>query len=92
MKDDHFNEPAVQTGELSFRSGLWLKRKVLKMNRMLIGCVGDDFTGSSDAASFIAQEGMKTLLFNGTPKEKLPDFTENIACVIALKTDRKSVV
>ena len=56
------------------------------MNRIVIGCVGDDFTGSSDAASFIAQEGIKTLLFNGTPKQALPDFSEDIACVIALKT------
>ena len=55
------------------------------MNKqMILGCVGDDFTGSSDAASFLVNAGMKTVLLNGIPKE-LP----NIDCdaiIIALKT------
>lgn len=56
------------------------------MSKIIIGCVGDDFSGSSDAASFFAKEGIKTLLFNGTPKNDLQDFDESIAVVIALKT------
>ncbi len=55
------------------------------MRKILIGCVGDDFTGSSDAASFIANEGIPTLLFNGTPAKDLTGYGET-ACVIALKT------
>jgi uncharacterized protein YgbK (DUF1537 family) len=53
--------------------------------RILLGCVADDFTGASDAASFLANHNMKTLLFNGMPSGK------DLACdcdavVIALKT------
>jgi len=52
---------------------------------ILLGCVGDDFTGSSDAASFIANQGVKTLLFNGIPKgSEIPE--DCTAVVIALKT------
>ncbi len=52
---------------------------------ILLGCVADDFTGASDAASFLANHGMKTLLFNGMPSggEML---TGCDAAVIALKT------
>lgn len=52
---------------------------------ILLGCVADDFTGASDAASFLANQGIKTLLFNGTPRdnEEIRDCT---AVVIALKT------
>ena len=56
------------------------------MSKIIIGCVGDDFSGSSDAASFFAKEGIKTLLFNGTPTYDIHDSDENIAVVIALKT------
>lgn len=56
------------------------------MSKIIIGCVGDDFSGSSDAASFLAGEGIKTLLFNGTPKDDMEDFGEPTAVVIALKT------
>lgn len=56
------------------------------MSKIIVGCVGDDFSGSSDAASFFANEGIKTLLFNGTPKNDISDFGEDIAVVIALKT------
>lgn len=31
--------------------------------------MADDFTGASDAASFLAKQGIKTLLFNGIPKD-----------------------
>lgn len=56
------------------------------MGKIIIGCVGDDFSGSSDAASFLAKEGIKTLLFNGTPQEDLLAIEEDVAIVIALKT------
>lgn len=56
------------------------------MSKIMIGCVGDDFSGSSDAASFFANEGIKTLLFNGTPVEDMADSQETVAVVIALKT------
>ena len=40
-----------------------------KLDHILLGCVADDFTGASDAASFLAKQGIKTLLFNGIPKD-----------------------
>ena len=56
-----------------------------KPDHILLGCVADDFTGASDAASFLANQGIKTLLFNGIPSdhEVIRDCT---AVVIALKT------
>ena len=53
-------------------------------NRLLLGCIADDFTGASDAASFIAKSGMETILYNGLP-EKLPENMPQ-AVVIALKS------
>lgn len=53
--------------------------------RLLIGCVADDFTGASDAASFLVAEGINTMLFNGVPKAV--EMVEGCAAVvIALKT------
>lgn len=51
---------------------------------LLLGCIADDFTGASDAASFIAKSGMKTILFNGVPGDDTAP--ECDAAVIALKT------
>ena len=55
------------------------------MEKIQFGCFGDDFTGSSDAASFIKKSGMRTVLTDGIPSGDalLPDGTE--AVVIALK-------
>ncbi|WP_306543035.1 3-oxo-tetronate kinase [Anaerotignum sp.] len=50
---------------------------------ILIGCVADDFTGASDAASFLMSKGMKTILFNGKPDGEIPPCQ---AVVIALKS------
>ena len=36
-------------------------------NSLLWGCIADDFTGASDAASFLVKGGLKTILFNGLP-------------------------
>lgn len=52
---------------------------------MRFGCIADDFTGASDAASFLVKGGMRTLLLSGIPDEdrKTEDYD---AVVIALKT------
>lgn len=59
------------------------------MNKIVLGCVADDFTGASDAASFFVKEGIKTYLFNGVPKADADELLcgdEKIVIVIALKT------
>ena len=56
-----------------------------RKNTILIGCVADDFTGASDAASFLAKSGLRTLLVNGIPADEL--LAEKCdAVVIGLKT------
>lgn len=52
--------------------------------KIIIGCVADDFTGASDAASFLRRQGMKTVLFNEIPHGALAE--ECDAVVIALKS------
>lgn len=61
------------------------------MSKLLLGCFGDDFTGSSDAASFIKKAGLNTMLINGVPKGDMiiPEGVE--AIVIALKTRTEEV-
>jgi uncharacterized protein YgbK (DUF1537 family) len=56
------------------------------MANILLGIVADDFTGASDAASFLVQEGIKTILFNGVPDRPLDHDGDDMAVVIALKT------
>jgi len=34
---------------------------------MLLGCIGDDFTGSSDLANTLAKAGMCTVQYSGVP-------------------------
>lgn len=52
--------------------------------KLVMGCIADDFTGASDAASFLQKSGLKTILYNGIPQmDCLEDFD---AVVIALKT------
>lgn len=56
-----------------------------KIQKHRLGCVADDFTGASDAASFLQKAGMRTILINETPDVvKIPDETD--AVVIALKS------
>jgi len=59
---------------------------MLEKKKILFGCIADDFTGGSDAASFLSLGGLKTILCNGIPKDsfELPDECE--AVVIALKS------
>ncbi len=35
---------------------------------MYFGCIADDFTGASDAASFLQKGGMRVMLVNGVPR------------------------
>ncbi|MHA1129145.1 MAG: 3-oxo-tetronate kinase, partial [Alphaproteobacteria bacterium] len=49
---------------------------------MLLGCIGDDFTGSSDLANTLAKGGMQVALFSGVPDG--PSSAE--AGVVALKS------
>ncbi len=51
---------------------------------MKLGCIGDDFTGSSDLANTLAKQGMRTVQYCGIPSA--PAAPEVEAGVIALKT------
>lgn len=61
------------------------------MSKIILGCVADDFSGASDAASFFVKEGIKTFLFNGIPEDDVQDSSEYIAVVIALKTRTQEI-
>lgn len=58
----------------------------------VLGCIADDFTGASDAASFLVKGGMSVRLYNGIPDIQAPDTgtggqeEEAQAVVIALKS------
>ena len=51
---------------------------------MFLGCIGDDFTGSSDLANTLAKGGLAVMQFNGLPK--VPARSGIAAGVVALKT------
>ncbi|MBI1621693.1 3-oxo-tetronate kinase [Aquamicrobium zhengzhouense] len=51
---------------------------------MLLGCIGDDFTGSSDLANTLVKGGMATTLYSGVPTGRAEEGVE--AAVVALKT------
>lgn len=51
-----------------------------------LGCIADDFTGASDAASFLKAAGFGPILFNGIPKKADWHRFKADALVIALKT------
>ena len=51
---------------------------------MLLGCIGDDFTGSSDLANTLAKQGMRVVQYTGIPGSAAPDHIE--AGVVALKS------
>ena len=48
----------------------------------VFGCIADDFTGASDAASFLVKGGMSVRLYNGIP-ERPEDGDSAQAIVIA---------
>ncbi|MBA4204735.1 3-oxo-tetronate kinase [Pannonibacter phragmitetus] len=51
---------------------------------MLLGCIGDDFTGSSDLANTLAKQGMRTVQYTGVPDAPAAPGVE--AGVVALKS------
>lgn len=51
---------------------------------MLLGCIGDDFTGSGDLANTLARQGMKAVQYTGIPDRNAAPDVE--AGVIALKS------
>jgi uncharacterized protein YgbK (DUF1537 family) len=51
---------------------------------MLLGCIGDDFTGSSDLANTLAKGGMAVVQYNGVPDAPAAPGVE--AGVVALKS------
>ncbi len=51
---------------------------------MLLGCIGDDFTGSSDLANTLAKGGMRTVQYTGIPDTAAGDNVQ--AGVVALKS------
>lgn len=51
---------------------------------MLLGCIGDDFTGSSDLANTLAKGGMNVTQYSGVPKGAADKSVE--AGVVALKS------
>lgn len=52
----------------------------------ILGCIADDFTGASDAASFLVKGGMSVQLFNGIPDGDAKLAPGIQALVIALKS------
>ncbi|MBO5556518.1 MAG: four-carbon acid sugar kinase family protein [Oscillospiraceae bacterium] len=52
---------------------------------LYIGCIADDFTGASDAASFLRRSGLKTLYLNGDRMSALSRDEDAEAVVVALK-------
>ena len=51
---------------------------------MLLGCIGDDFTGSSDLGNTLARAGMRSVQYVGVPDA--PADTEVEAGIVALKS------
>jgi len=51
---------------------------------MLLGCIGDDFTGSSDLANTLAKAGMRAVQYTGVPSG--PAAADVEAGVVALKS------
>lgn len=50
---------------------------------MRMGVIADDFTGASDIAGFLVAGGLKTIMYNGVPKDWPPSSID--AVVISLK-------
>lgn len=55
-------------------------------NKLFLGIIGDDFTGSSDAASFAVKSGLKTMLFDGIPSDIDLEKEGIQVAVVALKS------
>jgi uncharacterized protein YgbK (DUF1537 family) len=55
------------------------------MNRITLGCIGDDYTGSSDLANALTRQGLRTIQTIGVPADDL-DLPPADAVVVALKS------
>ncbi|EGQ7698217.1 four-carbon acid sugar kinase family protein [Vibrio vulnificus] len=51
---------------------------------MLLGVIADDFTGATDIAGFLVENGMRTVQLNGIPKQEVDIHAD--AVVISLKS------
>ena len=51
---------------------------------MILGCIGDDFTGSSDLANTLSKQGMRSVQYTGIPNVDAADDVE--AGIVALKS------
>lgn len=51
---------------------------------MLLGVIADDFTGATDIAGFLVENGMRTIQLNGVPKQGITAAAD--AVVISLKS------
>jgi uncharacterized protein YgbK (DUF1537 family) len=55
-------------------------------NKLILGCIADDFTGATDLANNLVRTGMRVLQTIGVPSEPLPKDTQVDAIVVALKS------
>jgi uncharacterized protein YgbK (DUF1537 family) len=55
------------------------------MSRVVLGCIGDDYTGSSDLAGALTRAGLRTIQTIGAPSDDL-DLPDADAIVVALKS------
>lgn len=56
----------------------------MNKQKLLLGCIADDFTGGTDLCGILVKAGMRTVQMIGVPKEPLP--YDISAVVIALKS------
>ncbi len=62
----------------------------MKKTTIVIGVVADDFTGASDAASFLRKGGLNTVLYTGLPADKgadIPNGTQAVVVALKSRTD-----
>lgn len=60
---------------------------------MLLGCIGDDFTGSSDLANTLAKGGMRTVQYTGIPNAcAAPDVQAGVVSLKSRSTDPDQAV
>lgn len=58
----------------------------MRTDSLYIGCIADDFTGGSDAASFLRKAGLKTVLLDGIGACEGVEALRPEAIVVALKS------
>ncbi|MBU2879901.1 MULTISPECIES: 3-oxo-tetronate kinase [Aliiglaciecola] len=56
------------------------------LQKPILGCIADDFTGASDLASFLVNSGLKTVQINRFPLDSELELEGYDAIVVALKT------